>query len=128
MEIYPEEPTLKVGQALTLTCEINHPNLISAVDIQWSHDGEPLSSELYSALDTKRSRLVIPRAGFQDSGVYACNTEKSAQLGSNSTEVNIGGGLIILVFIVYICLLNQIFVLASNGSEQNPLLEGKHVL
>ncbi|XP_071800082.1 interleukin-6 receptor subunit beta-like [Asterias amurensis] len=90
VEIYPQEPTLKVGQTLTLTCEINHPNIISAVDIQWSHDGEPLSSELYSALDTKRSRLVIPRAGFQDSGVYACNTEKSAQQGSNSTEVNVG--------------------------------------
>ncbi len=90
VEIYPQEPMIKVGQALTLTCEITHPNVISAVDIQWSHDGKALSSELYSALDTKRSRLVIPRAGFEDSGLYACNTEKSTQQGSTSTEVNVG--------------------------------------
>ena len=91
VEIYPLEPTVHAGQGFTLTCEIAGSNNIVADDIKWSHNGVTLPAELYSALDPKRSQLSIQEASFQDSGLYACNTETSSQGVSNSTQVNVGG-------------------------------------
>ncbi|XP_038056194.1 interleukin-6 receptor subunit beta-like isoform X2 [Patiria miniata] len=90
VEIFPVEPTILAGTDFNLTCTIGQSSSVLAQDIKWKRGGETLPAELYSALDDKTSQLQVRKAEFQDSGLYACVSEKSTLDGGNETQVYVG--------------------------------------
>ncbi len=74
------------GQSLTLTCEVNKPNVQS----KWLKNGEeiPASDRIEMTVDDVRHTLTIPKSELDDESVYKCVIKDR----KTSARVTVKGG------------------------------------